>query len=104
MAFFVVISSFLCSFLRSFIFDIHFNNNKSIWQKWEIKQNNIKIKKGFIEPKATKLSSKKHNINDILNSTSSIQADAIKNQKEPTINETSKSNKLYDGFIKGLFK
>ena len=68
------------------------------------KQNDIKIKKGFIEPKATKLSSKKHNINNILNNTSSIQADAIKNQKDVTIDQPSTSSKFYDGFIKGLFK
>jgi hypothetical protein len=74
---------------------------------FNIKQpNNIKIQKGFIEPKSTKLDTAKviKTISNVLKDTSSIQTDAIKNQKDPTINETSKSNKLYDGFIKGLFK
>jgi len=38
-------SSFLCSFLRSFISDIRFNINNSIWQKLALKKNNLKSPK-----------------------------------------------------------
>jgi hypothetical protein len=73
-----------------------------------IKQpNNIKIQKGFIEPKSIKLNTTKvikTISNNILKNTSSIQADAIKNQKDITIDQPSTSSKFYNEFIRSLFK
>jgi len=65
----------------------------------------IKIKKDFIEPKEVKNVSLSNIKNSQMeNIVKDIRERVDTNEKDPAIQQNSKSNKFYDGFIRGLFE